>query len=182
MRRRGRRGQPSAIDPEPKALISTTESTHIAGASQTNLNNTATNFAAVSLPIPSVRQPPPSPPNTTAFLATPRISHLSPIISTTSSLSALPISTTTSPITGAISSTPGPTSISEVTLATEEARLLYDLYSRNVPPDEISNLMQVMRARRKAISRVARPSSNQLAITEPGVVPESAPPAYESIS
>jgi hypothetical protein len=59
-------------------------------------------------------------------------------------------------------------------LASEEVRFLRDLYSRNVPPDETTGVIQVMRERRQAASGVAGANGQA-----ESAAPESAPPAYD---
>ena len=92
--------------------------------------------------------------------------HSSSTVSLTSPLpvSTLPSGRHISTVNDAIPTTQGPSSTSESVLAAEEARFLRRLYARNAPADEIAELMQAMRAREEAISRMAA---------------SSGPPAYD---
>jgi len=148
--------QPSsiAIDPDPNVLISDVDCIPIVGASHPVSKDTPSNLHTGSSPNLVIEQSPQS--HDTSTSPNPHIPHSSSTVSSTSPLlvSTLPSGRHISTVNDAILTNPGPSSPSESALAAEEARFLRRLYARNAPADEIAELMQAMRAREVANSRM----------------------------
>ena len=168
VRRRTRSGDRVAIIPDPPTSIS---QAHSIGASQLPSYHGA--LAALALSTPATDQRPQSHPTPTVS-PDPHVLDPTPTIPVTSSLPAQRISTVPSPILDAIASPQDSTIAADSALAAEEVRYLRDLYSRNLPPDEITGLIQAMRQRRQVAS--SGPSAGSEVGND---ALGSAPPAYD---
>jgi hypothetical protein len=192
MQRRARRGDPIVIDPDPKILVSDVDRIPIDGAGRrpsSNLDtpsnphdyiqdgashrNLDTPFSGSS-PSLVTDQPPQS--HNISSSPNPHILHSSSTVPSTSpppvsTLPSRPSDGHISTVNDAIPTPPGPSS-SDSAFAAEEARFLRRLYDRNAPVHEIAELMQAMRAREEANSRM-------MAHSGPEVVPDICPPAYD---
>lgn len=103
--------------------------------------------------------------------------HIPYSYSTVPPQSTPPTSPSASPITDVMPSTQDSTASTDADLASQEARFLRGLYSRNVPPHEIAELMQAMQVRRESFTG-AGGSSRPTVNTNDGSERQGPPPVY----
>lgn len=110
-----------------------------------------------------------------------RYSPLYHIMASSPTASEVRASSTSTPPTGSVGggSTQRPFSTdSDSHLTPEDAQFLHGLYSRNVPLEEIADMMKIMRAEREASNR-AGGAGGRAANAEPGLLSGTAPPVYD---